>query len=151
VLALGNLLLGDDGVGLALLERIARYAEWGPAVELVDGGTAGLSLLGQLDGRTGLLVLDAVGLGAAPGTVHVLGLDDVLGMGRRAGTAHEGNASELLQAAMLLGTVPARVVVVGVEPEVLRTGIGLSEPVSAALDAATRTAVRQLERLLLPI
>jgi hydrogenase maturation protease len=146
-MALGNLLLGDDGVGLVLLERVAKHADWGPAVELLDGGTAGLALLGALDDRSGVLLLDAVGLGAAPGTVHVMALDQVLGMGRKAGTAHEGNAGELLQAAMLLGSLPAKVVVVGVEPELVRTGIGLSESVTAALDAATAIAVRELERL----
>ena len=70
-LGLGNLLLGDDAVGLRLLEMLqAESAD--PRVEFVDGGTQGISLTGYLANRRGVLVLDAIGLGAAPRTVHVL-------------------------------------------------------------------------------
>ncbi|MHC4948648.1 MAG: hydrogenase maturation protease [Planctomycetota bacterium] len=72
VLGLGNLLLRDDGVGLTLLARLRDEHAALPGVEWLDGGTQGLALLGRLAGRRGLLVLDAVALGDAPGTVHVL-------------------------------------------------------------------------------
>src|ERR1039457_4189410 len=72
VLGLGNLLLSDDAAGLHL--EAALQAERGdsPQVEFVDGGTQGLALLDYLSNRRAVLVLDAVGLGAEPGSVHVL-------------------------------------------------------------------------------
>ena len=71
VLAVGNILLGDDGCGQRVLAELATVrARWGSAVELVDGGTQGMALLGLLSGRRAVVVLDAVRLGAAPGTVH---------------------------------------------------------------------------------
>ena len=72
VLGLGNLLLQDDGVGLKLLEAVSDSEPFGEEVEFVDGGTQGLALLGYLGGRKLTLILDAVGLGQAPGTVHML-------------------------------------------------------------------------------
>jgi hydrogenase maturation protease len=154
VLGLGNLLLGDDGVGLRLLEELARDASARDArIELLDGGTQGLALLGRIEGRRALLILDAVALGAAPGTVHVL--DGAQAMraggppGESAGTApaHEGGASQLLAYSGLLGDLPKRILVVGVEPRRVTTGIGLSPDVERAVPAAAaqaRAAIREL-------
>lgn len=147
VLGLGNLLLGDDGAGLRLLAELERRRNWGPGIEFVDGGTQGLALLGYLSGRRALLLLDAVALGAAPGTVHLLRTAELEALGAaRATTAHEGSARELLAAARLLGECPAEIVVVGVEPEQVRTGIGLSPVVEQAIQLAAERAAAILEQ-----
>jgi hydrogenase maturation protease len=147
VLGLGNLLLQDDAVGLELLARLA--AEPQPGAEYVDGGTQGLALAGLLEGRTAALLLDAVRLGAAPGTVHRL--DEALRCApERGGTGHEANAGDLLAAAALVGDLPARVAVVGVEPGSVRTGLGLSDAVLAALPAAAEMARALLAELMRP-
>src|SRR5450631_2070104 len=116
VLGLGNLLLTDDAVGLRLLEDLSRETS-SDDVEFVDGGTQGLALLPYLADRQAVLVLDAIGLGAAPGTVHVLHGDEVGRMrARRSETAHEGNGLTLLDTARLLGEELPNLVVIGVEP-----------------------------------
>jgi hydrogenase maturation protease len=150
VLALGNRLLQDDGVGIELLFLLEPYAKsWGAAVELVDGGTRGLALLGEVQDRAAAVFLDAVKLGAEPGSVHVFRKGALLLMGGRASsTAHEGGAKEILAAAELLGATPDEVVVIGVEPEVIDTGIGLSGSVRAGLGKAVKCAVQLIEQLL---
>ena len=149
VLGLGNLLLSDDAAGLHLEAALA--AERGPSdqVEFVDGGTQGLALLHYLARRRAVLVLDAVGLGAEPGSVHVLRgpAIDALRV-QRSTTAHEGNALELLATARLLGDDAGEVVVVGVEPARIATGIGLSPQVEAGLPAAMDRARAVLEAML---
>ena len=149
VLGLGNLLLSDDAAGLHL--EAALLAERGASaqVEFVDGGTQGLALLHYLAKRRAILVLDAVGLGAEPGSVHVLRGPAIDGLRmRRSTTAHEGNALELLATARLLGDVAEEIVVVGVEPARIATGIGLSPQVEAALPAAIARARAVLESML---
>ena len=139
-LGLGNLLLTDDGVGLRMVATLAAESGW-TGVEFADGGTQGIALLPLLEDRRTLLLLDAVGLGAAPGTVHVLqGNELPLSQARRSTTAHEGNAVELLLLASLLGQLPEQVIVVGVEPREVKTGIGLTPEVEAALPAALEQA-----------
>ncbi|MDP3000913.1 MAG: hydrogenase maturation protease [Bryobacterales bacterium] len=141
VLGIGNTLLMDDGVGVRLVEEFRRLGTL-PAdeVEFLDGGTQGLSLLGRLAGRRALVILDAVKLGAAPGTVHCLTLEQALYSGSRPATDDEGNAGELLRMAMMLGDLPDRVAVIGVEAASLETGLGLSEPVRQAMPAAMDAA-----------
>ena len=147
VLALGNTLLRDDGVGVAILHALEREAaEWGGGAEFVDGGTRGLALLGVLSGRRTAVILDAVALGAAPGTVHVLSADDAIRVrSQRSSTAHEGNAGELLATARLLGDLPQRTIIVGIEPEEVRTGVGLSDAVARSVPEAVACARRVLE------
>jgi hydrogenase maturation protease len=143
VLGVGNALLGDDGAGLLVLAELQRDAgKWGDQVEFLDGGTQGLALLESIASRRALLVLDAVALGAEPGTVHVLrGWSHA---GERASTAHESNVAELLQASTLLGECPEQVTVIGIEPARIETGIGVSEAVARAVGEAVEAARREL-------
>jgi hydrogenase maturation protease len=150
VLGLGNPLLGDDGAGLRILEELSRDAgRWREAVELVDGGTQGLALLGWLSRRPAVVVLDAIALGAEPGSVHVLREADLARLhASRSGTAHESSALELLATARLLGEAPGEVVVVGVEPGEVGTGIGLTPAVERALGPASDQARAVVDRLI---
>ena len=141
VLGVGNTLLGDDGVGVHLLEQLSRVADdRDGAVEFIEGGTRGLALLGSIAGRAGLVLLDAVALGSVPGTIYLRRDEDVLALRRRAETAHESNAGELLATAQLLGDLPKHVFLVGIEPARLGSGLGLSEPVRKAIPAALGAA-----------
>ena len=137
VLGVGNMLLGDDGVGPALLKKVGERYTRVREVECVDGGTQGLALLGYLADRTTLVVLDAYASGKAPGEVTVLNRSEVIASrARQATTAHEGNVGELLAVAQLVGELPEQVFLIGVEPERVRTELGLSAKVEAALPAA---------------
>ena len=136
VLGLGNMLLGDDGLGLELLAGLSKARQWGDEVEFVDGGTQGLMLLREISGRPCVLVLDAVDRAAEPGAVHVLSAREVAAGGPRSTTAHEANAGELLAAATLLDESPGEIAVIGVQPERVATGIGLSETVKKSLRPA---------------
>ncbi len=135
VLGLGNTLLGDDGVGPALIEQLLREDQrWKERTEFLDGGTQGLALLGHLSGREAIIIVDALSMGAPPGTTRILNASEIFQMGvNRANTSHEGNAGELLAVAKILNELPEQVFVVGVEPQSIATGYGLSEAARNAL------------------
>jgi hydrogenase maturation protease len=152
VLGLGNILLGDDGVGPALVREIQGLYADVSQVECIDGGTQGLALLGYLTERKAIVILDALALGKTPGEVTALQGAEILGCrAPRSTTAHEGNAGELLAAAQLLGDLPERIFLVGVEPECVRTELGLSEKVVKALPEAFTRACEIVERVRLEL
>jgi hydrogenase maturation protease len=152
VLGLGNTLLGDDGLGPALIEQLLQEAErWKDRIEFLDGGTQGLALLGHLSGREAIIVVDALATGAPPGTTRILNVSEVFQMGaNRADTSHECNAGELLAVAKVLDELPDRVFVVGIEPQNVATGYGLSEPVRRALPIAANRVTDLLTELTCP-
>lgn len=150
LLALGNPLMSDDGAGQEILSRLSSHSsEWGGQVEFLDGGTQGLALLGTFEGRKAVVFLDAIRLGDKPGAVHVLTGDEVGRMGRRAATtAHEGSAPQILAALQLLGETPSEITLIGLEPEKIQTGIGLSPAVQAGLGRAAELAAKAVDGLL---
>lgn len=145
VLGVGNPLLADDGVGLVLLDRVRDAGPWPDGVTFEDGGTWGLSLLPALEDAEAVLVLDAVRTSAPPGTVRWARDGAIPRLYRRPACAHQVDLAEVLAAATLLGVLPCRMAVVGVEPvDVGTLRVGLSAPVRAAVDAAAAQACRVL-------
>jgi hydrogenase maturation protease len=71
VAGVGNLLFGDDGFGLAVIERLASNRL--PSVRLMSAGVRGFDLASALlDGYDGAILVDAVTRGGSPGTLYVL-------------------------------------------------------------------------------
>lgn len=129
VLGLGNLLLRDEGVGVHVVR--ALQAEPLPAgVELCDGGTLGLGLLDALAERTRVIVIDAIA-GYPPGTVVRLTAAQLAPTTDRQLSAHELGLFETLATARQLGIAPREVVIFGISPHDLGTGLELSPPVAA--------------------
>lgn len=77
VMGLGNLLWADEGFGICLAERLYAHYHWPEWVEIVDGGTQGLNLLGYVEQASHLLLLDAIDYGLAPGTLQTYAGDKV--------------------------------------------------------------------------
>jgi hydrogenase maturation protease len=148
VVCVGNALVGDDAVGCAVHERLAsRRLPEGVRLELL--GVGGLRLLDLLDGEETLVAVDAVQLGAAPGTVHAVALAD-LPAPLHAVTSHGLGLREAVEVGRRLypERMPGRVFLVGVEGRSFdRVGEGMTPPVAAAVEAA---ADRVLELALRP-
>lgn len=66
VMGLGNLLWADEGFGVRVAERLYAHYHWPEYVEIVDGGTQGLNLLGYVESASHLLILDAIDYGLEP-------------------------------------------------------------------------------------
>lgn len=152
VIGVGNILLRDDGAGVRVVEALRALATRDPgalppATRLVDGGTLGTELLRTVQGARSLLLLDAVDLGLAAGTVRVLRGDAIEAAGGRWGAAADGGVGELLGVARLMGWLPGPVALVGIQVGEVRFGMGLSAAVEAALPAAVEMARRELRKL----
>ena len=144
VLGVGNLLLGDEGLGpraIAELERVYRFP---PAVRVLDGGTAGLSLLSEVTAVEKLVVLDAVQAGVNPGSVVAMEGKALRAAYRIAMGPHDVGLGELLAAARFHGG-PKEIVLFGIEPETTELGWGLSPSVVKALPKLLAEVMRQLD------
>jgi len=68
VLGLGNILMGDEGVGVAVVRSLEQHA-MPEGVECLDGGTGGFLLLEPLENADRIILVDAAADGNAIGTV----------------------------------------------------------------------------------
>lgn len=146
VLGLGNILRGDEGVGVHALEALREGYRLPPNVVLVDGGTAGFRLLESIAGADRLLVLDAVDAGAKPGTLFQF-TPDQLPPATVSASLHEAGLPDLL--AWLEATESRRpeTVIIGVQAgSISPWKLDLSGPVRAALPQLIELALDQLAR-----
>jgi hydrogenase maturation protease len=144
VVGLGNPLMTDDGAGLELLVRLAAWGDFDPEPLFVDGGTWGMNLLPVIEDAGRVLFLDAVNFGAAPGTAVRLERDRLprwLGVKL---SPHQIDLKEVLAVAELRGRLPADTMVIGVQPERVEMGTGLTPSVAAGLEAALIMALATL-------
>lgn len=143
VIGLGNPLVGDDGLGLAALEQLRARGTYGD-VELVDGGTWGLSLLPVIESATRVLLLDAIDAGGSPGTLHILRCADLPRYLATRISPHEVDLQDVLALAELRGTLPHETVAIGLQPSRLETGCDLSEAVRTRLGDLVDAVEQQL-------
>lgn len=145
VIGLGNPLLGDDGLGLAALQRLR--AEWSlpDSVELVDGGIWGMRLLPDIEAADRLVLVDAIDVGAAPGTLQVLERDEIPRYLETKFSPHQVDLRDVLALAELRGTLPQHTVAIGLQPAAVEWSEEMSREVRSGLDAVVQAVVRRLE------
>ena len=148
VLGLGNVLLMDDGVGIAAVHRLRREYRMAEGVQLLDGGTLGLSLLPYIERARHLILLDAVRTeGAEPGDlVRVEGEGVAPAVAERL-SPHQIGVADLLSGAHLLARYPDSVVLLGVAPADIGLGAERTPSVEASLPALVEATVRELARI----
>ena len=148
VVGLGNPILGDDGVGWRVAERVRERFD-DPDVAVLCLSLGGLSLVEHLAGYRRAVIVDAMTTGASPGTLHRF--DAVAAADP--GAQHTASVHDLsLATALALGRelgldLPGEIAVVGVEaaPE-FEFGEELSEAVARALPDMERAVRDWLSR-----
>ena len=144
VIGLGNPLMGDDGLGVAALERLASGWVLPPEVQLLDGGTSGLQLLPHIEDAHRVLLLDVIGAGTAPGRLVVLEREALPRFFAHKLSPHEVALRDVLALAELRGRLPAALAAVGLQPGVVTLSPGLSAEVEAGLPAMLEAVVGRL-------
>jgi hydrogenase maturation protease len=143
VIGIGNPLMGDDGIGLAALQRIQAW-EFEPFVERVDGGTWGMNLLQFVEEARRLLVLDAIEAGLQPGASVTLEGDEIPRFLSTKLSPHQIDLREVLALAELRGTLPEEIVAIGLQPGRVEMSERLSPEVEARLDDMVERCVERL-------
>jgi hydrogenase maturation protease len=149
VLGLGNSLLRDDGVGLAVAREVRRLLQGSPipGVDVLASARAGFEPIDLLQGYALALIVDCLVLPEpTPGRVRRLSVHDVSGSARLVDAHGLGVAQALGLAARLGIPMPARVEVVGVEAADAQT---FEEALTPAVAAAVRPLAREIHAWLL--
>jgi len=144
VLGIGNLLLGDEGVGVHAVKGLIQRYDLDGDVEVIDGGTSGMELLPELEKVDYLIVIDALRIGKPPATVVRLEKDQVPAFFNTKLSPHQTGLSDVLAALAFKGAAPGHVVLIGMQPVALAPGMELSPAADARLDEVVRLVVAEL-------
>lgn len=143
VIGVGNAYRGDDGAGLAVVERLRGRVPDG--VEVVGFEQEPTRLMDAWDGADAVVVVDAVASGGEPGTLHRFdaSADAVPARVFRSST-HAFGVGDAVEIARALGTLPRRVLVYGIEGADFDAREGLSPRVEAAVGRLADTVLEEL-------
>ncbi|MET7768324.1 hydrogenase maturation protease [Nocardia sp. NPDC005366] len=144
VIGVGNEFRRDDGVGLVVASELAELGLADVVVTASDGELT--ELLDIWADAELAIVVDAVRCQpATPGRIRRTGVD-ALRAGQGSTSSHAFGIQDALALGRVLGAVPGALVVITVEAARVDFGVGLSEPVAAAVPRAVEAVLTELKR-----
>lgn len=156
VAGMGNILRGDDGFGIRVLQELNKLENLIEKVDIYEAGIGGIGLVQELmNGYDALILVDAVEKGGAAGTLYVLEpleKEIVIENGdlhQSMVDMHYADPSKVLLMAKALDVCPPKVFLVCCQPEYVDEAVeGLRPPVERAVPLAVKEVLSLIEELL---
>ncbi|AIY89768.1 hydrogenase maturation protease [Geoglobus acetivorans] len=134
IIGAGNLILGDDGFGIHVIERLKKMKEF-ENVKIVDSMTNSAIMLEAMDGEDRAIIVDAIDVGQEEGIAvyrfnpkeEDFPSDIMLSM-------HDLHFRDVIAMARGVYNLPDEIVIVGVKPERVELSMDLSESCSRYID-----------------
>jgi hydrogenase maturation protease len=130
IAGIGNVLLGDDGVGPFAIKVLEAEYDFQENVELADLGTPGLDLQLYLSGADAVILVDSAELGGEAGAIRLFRKQDILRIPPRTRIdPHSPALRESISLVELIGATPGELLMIGVQGSRFEPGSTLSSPV----------------------
>jgi hydrogenase maturation protease len=145
ILGIGNTLFSDEGVGIHLLPLLEDPLKDYENIEIIEGLTDGMKLLGPVEDAENLIIIDAINAGKEPGTIITLVGDEIPAYFGIKMSIHQLGFQEVLLAAKLRERYPKQIVMFGMQPTSLQLGIELTETNQKKLGCLAETVIEQVK------
>lgn len=145
IVGVGNRLLGDEGVGLHIIDSLSQIPM--PSyVNIIDCGCDLLSLMTYLNKPQKIIVIDAIRAGGKPGEIYRFDYTELGTTQAEMHSAHQVGAADALR--LLTQIYPAlansEITVIGIEPKAIELSTNLSEEVRESIAHVTRTVLDEI-------
>lgn len=131
IIGVGNTLRRDDGIGPIIIKELEKLNLTN--VDLLDGGTDGLTLLDYLPNYSQAIIIDAVNMGLPPATVKVFTPEEVrVNIKSDALSTHGFGLAEVITLKEQLD-IKTKLIIVGIEPVDISFGENLSAEIQAKI------------------
>jgi len=145
-IGVGNPFRSDDGVGTAIVGRLR--GEVPPGVKVQEESGDGTELLEAWRGVDSVILVDAVLSGAPPGTIHRLDAQaEKLPTWFSHSSTHAFGVAEAIELARVMGDLPARLIVYGIEGLDFSAGTELSPEVAEVVPTAANLILQEILHL----
>jgi len=145
VIAIGNSLRGDDGIGPAILDELQKH-DFVKNVSLLDIGSDAFSLLDHLIQDDPVLIIDCARMGKKPGEIYKFEIDQSnLAWMDKEISLHGFSLSEIFQMAIKLSPV-TRCNVIGIEPKTIEFNLGLSPEVTNSIPVVVQLVKEEINK-----
>lgn len=146
ILGIGNTLYHDEGVGVHILPYLEERLADDTSIEIIEGSTDGIKLLGPVEDSSHLIVIDAINAGKKGGTIISLIGDEIPAYYGIKMSIHQLGFQEVLLAAKFRERFPDEIVMFGMQPTSLEFGIGLSDENAKMLPELIEMIISQVQQ-----
>jgi len=144
VVGLGNILMGDDGVGVAVVEALRRE-ELPANVELFDAGTALQDLMPELEGFARVVLVDSCKAGGESGAIYrSVHQPDAWDADPMDDSLHNMDVAQVLRLHRVAGGQLGKMVLIGIEPADIKLREGLSPELEGRLPLILQSVQNEL-------
>lgn len=146
LLGVGNILEGDDGIAVYATAFLEANYSFVSDITIINGGVEGINLLDVFIEHDRVVILDAIDIEDAPGSIYHIPAAELSGYGLGSGGAHEVGVMQCIDMLILMDKPVPESSVVGIVPQRVEVGIGLSETLADAFDRYIATVLQILGR-----
>jgi hydrogenase maturation protease len=150
VIGLGNILMGDEGIGVHTINRFRERYRVPDSVEIVDGGTCGLALMPVIEGRKKVLIVDAVNFDREPGYIDRLVNDEIPARFTTKASLHHLGLMDVLSIVRLADTMPEEICLIGIQPKTIELGLDMTREMWDKVDTLVEKTVSKLREWNVP-
>ena len=127
VIGIGNILMGDDGAGVKVLELLPD------SVNKIELATGGMTLLHKLEDLDLAIIVDAVDFEGKPGEVKIFQPDEVKSIKTLGYSLHDIDILKVLEIAKKMNIIPKHVFIAAIQPVNIEFTEDMSPEVEASL------------------
>ncbi|HEB30821.1 hypothetical protein LCGC14_2911480 [marine sediment metagenome] len=146
VVGIGNILLGDEGIGVVLVNLLKKnkYTE---KIDFIDAGTSFFNVVSGLRNYDKIIIIDTVFSGKAPGTVYRCEINDIEETGISGVLSlHDLGVMQSIKLEKLVGGFPEDIVFFGIEPKSIDLSMELSDEVHEKVEQIIDKIVNELKK-----
>lgn len=145
VLGIGNLLMGDEGIGIHLIQTLEKSYTFSPSVNLIDGGTTGLDLIPYFENCEKMIIVDAVDFQRKPGYIGSLYNEEIHYRFNTKLSLHQAGLADVLSVIKLTDIPSPDMMLIGVQPLQVKMGIELSDKIADKMEQILNIVTEKLE------
>ena len=146
ILGVGNILLGDDGFGVHLINSLSD-TPFPPNIQILEAGTVSHQLIPLFRELDHLIIIDVVEAGDTPGSLFRFSPEDLQFTKEQMVSLHQISLIDVLSMAEMTGGKP-KTVIIGVQPKDVSTwSLELTEPVRAVLPKVKELIFEELKKI----
>lgn len=145
VLGVGNILMKDEGVGAHAAQKLLQIP-LPAAVEVIDGGTFGIDLLGYLENREKVILIDAIDTDEPPGTIFRLRPEDIHSLSKGEHySLHQPGISDVIRFAEMIGQEVPEIIIFAIQPAEIAMGTELTPVMKEKMPELIDFVLKEIE------
>ncbi len=146
ILGIGNILEYDDGIAVYAATYLKNNFTFTPCIDIINGDVEGIHLLNIFMEYSVVLILDAIAISDAPGSIYCIPSSELSGYGLNSGGAHEVGVLQCLDILELLDKPLPQSFVIGIVPHTVKMCLGITPTLTDAFDTYIKTILQILQQ-----